>query len=155
MGERRLRRIAHGRKEFYHRAKNGIYDPMTYFHVVDALITQGPETFRTRDFVYRLSENCPQLAWDTTTVGRVLNDIAETLFEANGRHYLSTARRWNGMIYMVEPTPEGHAALVHLLDDLIEACKQLVELEKAGQAPQRINSPLLQCPSVAARAAVV
>lgn len=148
IGDRRLRRIAHGTKEFYHRAKNGVYDPMTYFHITWALYAIGGEPFRTRDFVEALRGSRPQLAWDTTTVGRVLNDIAETLEEANGRPYISTARRWNGMIYAVQQTPEAKAVLIRLLDDLMDLSEKLVELEKAGQAPRRMDSPLLQCSSV-------
>jgi len=149
LGTRRLRRIAHGRKEFFHRAKNGVYDPITYFHIVDELRQMNGEPFRTRDFVEILNNSRPQLAWDTTTVGRILNDIAETLQEANGAVYISTARRWNGMIYAVTPNAEVRAALIHLLDDLMLLSERLVELERAGQAPSRLNSPLLACPSVA------
>lgn len=148
IGERRLRRLAHGRKEFFHRVKNGIYDPITYFHVVDVLLTMGNDPFRTRDFVAKLQNARPQLAWDTTTVGRILNDLSESFFEANRRHYISTARRWNGMIYVIEPTPECFAAMLHLLDDLFILSSWLVDHEKRGEAPKRLNSPLTQCPSL-------
>jgi hypothetical protein len=148
VGERMLRRIAHGRKEFFHRTKNGVYDPITYFHVVDALLVQGPDVFRTRDLTARLRTTRTQLAWDVTTVGRVLADIAETLQRANGSSYISTARRWNGMIYAIDPSKECRAALLHLMDDLILLCDELIEEEQAGTPPKRLTSPLERCPSV-------
>lgn len=149
VGERRLRRITNGRKEYYHRSKNGIYDPITYFHIVDVLSGLSGDTFRTREFIELLASGRTRLVWDATTVGRVLNDIAESLEAANGRPYISSSRRWNGMVYMVDQGPEAKAALLNLLDDLIILCDQLIELEEAGKAPPRLNSPLLSCPSVA------
>lgn len=147
--ERRLRRVAHGRKEFFHRTKNGVYDPLTYFHILDALLELVPgRLFRTAEFVDYLDDTRPQLVWDTTTVGRVINDLAETFEEANKTAAIDSARRWNGMIYAVSDQPEHRAAMIALLDDLYRLCETLIAAEAAGEAPKRLNSPLLQCPSV-------
>jgi hypothetical protein len=149
VSDRRLRRVAHGRKEFFHRTKNGVYDPLTYFHVLDALLELVPgKMFRTADFVAFLEATRDQMVWDTTTVGRVVNDIAETLQEANGRAAIESARRWNGMIYSVTEEAEGRSAMVHLLDDLYKLAEDLIASEATGKAPKRINSPLLLCGSV-------
>ena len=148
ISERRLRKMAHGRKEFFHRAKNGVYDPITYFHIVEALLTQGSGAFRTRDLVERLTNSRPQLAWDATTVGRVLSDLSETLNEANGTVHISTARRWNGMLYAVTPNAETRAVLLRLIDDLMVLSEELVAAERENRAPSRMNSPLQRCPSV-------
>ena len=147
LSERRLRRIAHGRKEFFHRTKNGVYDPITYFHVLDALLNYGYEPFRTREFIVRLNETRPQLVWDTTTVGRVLNDISETIAEQNPTFFTAT-RSYDGMRYTLSQTLEAHTALLRLLDDLYRLAENLIAAEIAGEPPKRINSPLLQCPSV-------
>jgi hypothetical protein len=148
IGDRRLRRLAHGRKEFFHRAKNGIGDPITFFHIVDALIMDKGEPFHTRDLVVRLVSDSPQLGWDSTTVGRILNDIIESVSEANARTYISTVRHWDGTLYAVEQTPEARAVLFNLLDDLAVLCEELMEQERQGIQPSRLNSPLGRCPSV-------
>ena len=145
----KLRKIASARKELYHRTKNGIFDPVTYFHILDALLELVPgETFQTRDFVAYLSSTRDQLVWDTTTVGRVVNDIADNLEEANGVKVIDSARRWNGMLYSIRSDAESRAALYHLLDDLLRLSKEFIERENRGEAPKRIDSPLLSCPSV-------
>ena len=149
-GERRLRRIAHGRKEFFHRTKNGVYDPITYFHLIDALLEVTPGLiFRTADLTQHLNETHPQLVWDTTSVGRVISDIAETLEEVNGSRAIEFARRWNGMIYSVTADAEGRQALMNLMDDLYVLCEEMIQQEKNAHPPKRTDSPLLRCPSVA------
>jgi hypothetical protein len=147
--ERKLRRFVHGSFAFVHRSKNGVYDPMTYFHVVEALLQIEPDTyFRTNDLVGVLTDHQQNFIWDPTTVGRVLADIGETLEEKNNATYVATTRRWNGMMYSVTSALEGRAALVALLEDLFNLSEELVRQEMAGQFPKRTNSPLLQCPSV-------
>ena len=148
-GERRLRKVAHARLNLFHRAKNGVYDPITYFHVVDTLIEIVPgHTFQTRDMVDLLNQTRPLLVWDAPTVGRVLADLADTLNEVNGAKIISSARRWDGMIYSTPTNLEARVAMVHLLDDLIRLTSTVIEAEKRGEAPKRINSPLRDCPSV-------
>ena len=147
--ERRLRRIAHGRKEFYHRTKNGVYDPLTYFHVLDGLLEIIPGTlFKTDVFVNFLRDTRPQLVWDVVTVGRVINDMAESLQEVNGRAAITSTRRWDGYHYAISEMPEDRTALIHLLDDLYKLCESLLEAEAEGRPPKRLNSPLQNCASV-------
>lgn len=146
--DRRLRRLAHGRKEFFHRTKNGVYDPITYFHVVDGLLNFDQQPFHTRDFVAYLRQTRLQLVWDVTSVGRILNDIAEQLEEANGAKYFTATRRYDGTIYAVQETLEAKAAIWALLEDLYILSENMVKLEVEGQMPPRLNSPLNQCPSL-------
>ena len=147
--ERRLRKVATSRLHNFHRAKNGIYDPMTFVHVVEALLDTVPGSlWKTADFVEYLRETRDQLTWDPQTVGRVLADIAESLNDANAAKMLNQTRRWDGMYYDINTDLETKAALVHLLDDLMVVCARLREVEAKGKAPARKTSPLRECPSV-------
>lgn len=147
--DRRLRKIASGRVHYFHRAKNGVYDPMTFFYVVNALLEVVPGTvWKTAAFVAHLQWTCDQLTWDAVTVGRVLADIAESVNEKSGFKVLTPTRRWDGMYYDVNSNLETRAVLIRLLDDLIVLCDELREQESRGRAPVRLNTPLLKCPSL-------
>lgn len=147
--ERRLRRSGHGQRFFFHRTKNGVYDPLTYWHVLDTLLELHPdEFFRTVEFVAVLEDTRPQLVWDPTTVGRVLNDLAESLQEAEGEPVIKASRRWNGMIYMTPGKALLRGTMFALLDDLYKLCEALMEAEATGKPPKRLNSPMLLCPTV-------
>ena len=147
--DRRLRKLASSRVHNFHRSKNGVYDPMTFVHVVDALLNVIPGSlWKTADFVKYLRENYEQLTWDAQTVGRVLADIAESLNEKNAMKMLNQTRRWDGMYYDINGNLETKAALVHLLEDLFALCDRLREVESRGRAPGRFQTPLLECPSL-------
>lgn len=147
--DRRFREIKAQRKSLLHRVKNGVYDPLTYYHVLDALLDLQPGTlFRTTEFVPFLSETRQQLVWDTTTVGRVINDIAESLADANARRPIENTRRWNGMCYILSSEIEDRVAMENLLEDLAELGRQEIEAELSGTFPKRTQSPLTRCPSV-------
>lgn len=150
MTERRMRRVAHGRKNFYHLARNGVYDPITYYHIVDVLLNiPATDTFRTADLLKLLRDEKDMIVWDATTVGRVVTDIAESIFEKNGKKSVEWVRRWNGMLYAVDGDLESRTALVHLLEDLHHLVENLIDQERAGNFPKRTQSPLLSCPSLA------
>lgn len=147
----RHRTITRDRKTFIHRAKNGVYDPITFYHVLDALLDLKPDAmFRAVDFVRYLRESRQQLVWDSTTVGRVLTDIAESLSEANGRAPIDATRRWNGMTYSISAEPEDRMAMENLLDDLRGLCEAELAAELNGEFPKRTQSPMVRCPSVMA-----
>lgn len=146
---RRHREITHSRKTFIHRTKNGVYDPLTFYHVLDALLDLRPgEMFRAADFVNFLKNTRPQMVWDTTTIGRVITDMAESLNAANARAPIEAVRRWNGMTYLVSREPEDRAAMENLLDDLRIVSQEQLDEELKGNFPKRIDSPLRRCPSV-------
>lgn len=146
---RRSREIRANRKSLVHRVKNGVYDPLTYYHILDALLDLQPRMlFRTTEFVPFLAETRTQLVWDATTVGRVINDIAESLTEANARKPIENTRRWNGMNYIMSDEREDRAAMENLLEDLAELCRQDILQELTGAFPKRMESPLNRCPSI-------
>ena len=149
---RKERKFQRGRVHFYHRVKNGVYDPISYYHALDGLLNVVPgRLFRTAELVEYLDEHHGHLKWDSTTLGRILNDMAESLFEANGRRPITATRRWNGMCYLVSDHPEDRAAMVTLLEDLYDLCDEEITAEKAGEYPKRVESPLIRCPSIMAR----
>lgn len=138
------------RKELVHRPKNGIYDPITFFHVLDCLLEMKPGTlFTTREFVDgELRGHSQALAWDTVTVGRVIADMAESLHEANGTHPIEAVRRWNGMLYGVSKELEDRIAMENLLDDLATLSEEVTRLESESLPVTRGHSPMNDCPSV-------
>lgn len=149
VGVRRQRRAIHGDAAFVHRSKNGVYDPITHYHVLDAMMRLNPgEEFRTQDFVAYLNETKRQLVWDVTTVGRVLADIAESLYESYRSYVVTYTHRWNGMTYATPSHIEHRTILHNLLEDLYLSAQAVVDAEAEGNFAKRVDSPLLQCPSV-------
>lgn len=146
---RRQREIISHRNRFIHKMKNGIYDPMTFYHVLDALLDLLPDQFfRTADLIEYLNASRPQIVWDSTTVGRVVTDMAESLSEANRSKPIEWARRWNGQNYQVSSRPEDRKAMENLLDDLAILCEAEVEGEQGGAFVKRVQTPMSACPSV-------
>lgn len=150
--ERRTRRWSQTRRVAFHRVKNGIYDPYTFFHVVEELASLKPnQPFTSAEFAEYLNDNREYLYWDPVTVGRVLNDLRENFEEANRGERMQpivAQRYWDGMFYEVTDHPEARAALLNLLDDLNDASQNLYEQEADGKAPARLTSPLASCPSL-------
>lgn len=148
--ERRLREVKRERRRYVHRTKNGVYDPMTFYHIIDALLEQAPdEMFRTLELIEYLNESRQQLSWDATTVGRVINDMAESLNEKNATHPIAAIRRWNGTHYSVSARLEDRIAMENLMEDLAVLCEEEIEAELRGEFPKRITSPLSRCASLA------
>lgn len=147
--DRRLRKMAHGRVNYFHKTKNGCYDPITYYHVVAALMEIVPGSdFWTRDFVLLLQTTRPLLVWDVNTVGRILADIRDNLNETYSPKPIDSAPRWNGMMYRTGSSLQSRVALVRLLEDLTPVVEAFMRAEERGEPPKRLNSPLLECPSV-------
>lgn len=146
---RRVRRATTLNANLYHRAKNGVYDPITYYHVADALarLDAGQE-FRTQELMRHLRAVKPQIVWDATSLGRIVTDIAETLHETYGFTPIGYTKRWNGMTYDIIAHPKARQALVRLVDDLARLGEKTVENELAGNYEKRIRSPLERCASV-------
>src|SRR5687768_6361164 len=108
LSERTQRKMTRGKNEFIHRVPNGIHDPFTHFHIVDALLRVRPdELWKSRDLAKFMAENYKQMSWDTVTVGRILNDIAESIEQARPRDIqpaLRVAPRWDGNYFVTAPT---------------------------------------------------
>lgn len=142
----------HGQDEEYliHRPKNGIYDPITYYHVVDYLANVRRDVaFRSSHLVAALRIHKPQFVWDATTVGRIMNDLAETLNEVyDPVQVIRVQQTFDGRIYVVSAHTIAHVALVRLVKDLRDNARKVVAAELAGTAVKRVQSPLNNCPSV-------
>lgn len=149
LNPRRVRRVLQGRKHFVHPSRNGIYDPLTFYHILDVLLDLAPdELFRTTEFIHLLRETKPRFVWNTVTVGRVINDMAESLQNANGRPAIRMVQRWNGRNYVMSGQLEDRVAMENLLDDLHRLCEQTIEQEVSGTFQPRLETPMLSCPSV-------
>jgi hypothetical protein len=146
---RQIRRTREAEKNLFHRAKNGVYDAVTYYHVLDLLMKVDPgQDFKTADLVKLLTTETPQLTWDATTVGRVLMDLADTLQESTGRYIIGATKRWNGVVYDMPSHPANRVVLQRLHEDLLRLANQTIEDERKRVYPKRLDSPLIQCPSV-------
>lgn len=146
---RRARRATRNNIHFIHRAKNGIYDPLTYYHLLDALCRIGSgQEFRTAELLAHLKLVKPQLVWDGTVVGRVMSDLAESLHEAHGFTPIGYVKRWNGMTYDIIDHPSARDAMVRLLEDLEVLCEEHIAAELRGEDIKRLRSPLERCASV-------
>jgi len=150
--ERRMRRWATAKNAFFHRVRNGIHDPFTFFHVTETLLTVLPRNrFSAAELADHLNETKPVLAWDAVTVGRVLNDIRDSFRDANNHERFQpivSTRHWTGTQYEIADYPEARAGLIRLVDDLVQLGTQLREAEDQGEAPKRLASPLAACPSL-------
>lgn len=120
------------------KAKNGITDPFTYYHIVDELLSTRPgNLFTAREFTQALGKR--PLTFDPITVGRVLGDIAESLRDAYGIEVIHQLRSTDGRRYWTEFEFNQWLALERLLEDLERLC--------LAPAPDA-RSPLYRCPSV-------
>lgn len=149
LGTRRLRRLRSQRRKIRHIVSNGIHDPITHFHILDALLQTLPgQFFRTRDVVEYLEKRVPEMSWDPRTVGRVIYDMSESMEMKFGWKVIGATRRWDGSWFDITSHPEGRAAMESLLEDLGIMSERLIEQERNREAPVRLNSPLNDCPTL-------
>lgn len=119
--------------------KNGLTDPFTYYHVLDAIVEIPPgNLFKSHELVAMLGER--PLYFDRITVGRVLGDISESLRDSYGFEPIQSIRHWDGRRYWTTSDLEHRVAMERLLEDLEILCRK--------HEPST-NSPLYRCPSVA------
>ena len=155
--ERRLRQLEQRQKKIAHRAKNGINDPISFYQLLDAVLNiPVGEEFSAKSLAEHLNVVRPRLVWDPVTVGRILNDITESLAEINGPAHagIFTSRDWSGRYYQTVNDTEGWIAMMNLLDDLYPLAEQAMEDEASGHYPKRLESPLGKCASLLAMIAV-
>ncbi|HSE46745.1 MAG TPA: hypothetical protein VLA89_15595 [Gemmatimonadales bacterium] len=150
ISDRTVRRLRHGSTAFRHPARNGVYDPVTYYHIVEALLSVKPEIpFKSAEFTDWLNRERDFMSWDATSVGRILNDIHDNLVDLLGdESAFIVFRDWSAKYYETVSNPKGRAALLRLADDLARLAKEVVDQERAGPAVKRTESPLLHCPSI-------
>ncbi len=153
----RLRRWTKSRNNLFHRPKNGIYDPVTMFHLVDALVNiRGWQPFTAATFVGYLNQHKPMLCWDAVTVGRILGDLVESWNDAHSHvlfRPLVPQRLSRGREYQLTNYVEGRRVMFDLLDDLARLADDAIALELVGKPASRSSSPLGSCPSLTAERA--
>lgn len=151
--DRKMRAWTSARNKFTHRAKNGVYDPYTYFHLVEELSQLKPwQSFTASQFADWLNGTRPQFIWDAVTVGRILNDLRESWDESNpgARHQpLIVTRRWNGTYYETTDYASARAVLFALVEDLASVGEGVYTAEQEGRNLSRLVSPLSNCASLA------
>ena len=105
----------------FRKPKNGYNCQFTYFHILDALLDTIPGTMVKASELVDSLQNRP-MEFDSTTVGRVVADIAESINMVNGRPSIGHARYWDGTRYWTEAGFESRKSLENLLQDLIRLC---------------------------------
>ena len=150
--DRKERAWTKARLRYIHRAKNGINDPYTFFHLVDELTNVAPDKqFTAASLAEHLNRERPHIAWDPITVGRVLGDLIESWEEANpGRvnQPIDSKRSWHGAAYWMTSYEPARAVLFALLQDLTTIGEDVYNTEMIGSRAERRVSPLVSCPSV-------
>ena len=140
--DKQAKAIIRNRTTLAPKPKNGLTDPFTYYHVLDAILDLFPGNLvSTWDIVQQLQDR--PILFNVSTVGRVINDMAESLNLVNGQQSIFSIRHWDGISYWTKPTLESRVAMEKLLEDLELLCVQGAE--------KSIDSPLRRCPSVQMR----
>lgn len=148
--DRTIRRLRHGTAALRHPVRNGVYDPVTFYHVVEVLLSLAPaQPFTSTQLVRWLNDERDFMSWDATSVGRILNDIHDNLVDTLGSEDAFVAYRdWSNSYYETTNNPKGRAALLRLADDLARLSEAIVVQEKNGEIPKRLRSPMSDCPSI-------
>ena len=133
----------------HHLPRNGAYDAVTHYHVLDALMRVKPgQTFRSRELIAdELRPNVP-ISWDATTVGRVINDMGQALQDAYDMKIISPNRRFDGLWFDVSGKDVARVAMERLLEDLAILAEAELAEEAKGKFAKRLSSPMERCPSV-------
>ena len=122
----RVRQLRSNNKNFVKTPSNGLYDPMTYYHLVDFLL-QLPhgETWDSKDLTEALNLYKPQYNWDTRTVGRILGDLWESLDMASppGQCPVSRVNHSHHIYYAIQRFPHTATMLLDTLLDLSAVIK--------------------------------
>lgn len=121
------------------KSPNGLNDPFSYYHVVDILLNLKPGDLTKVSEISDLLAARP-IRWDNVTVGRIINDVAESLRITNGREPIQSRRYWDGTRYWTSSDIEDRVAMENLLSDLYVLCVN------GGQSDGA--SPVYRCPSV-------
>lgn len=144
-------KIHRQQKRFVHRTPNGFNDPITNYHLVEALLDADPEeSFTAGQLASWLNLNTPEILWDAVTIGRMLNTMIEYFIEANGEDLcpIERHRYYDGVFYRTTEGAARHKALKNLMDDLDRLCEAQVREEAKGEIRKRIDSPLMHCASL-------
>lgn len=140
-----------GSRHWSYRQANGLYDPLTYMLVLDAVANMAPDIeLRAKNLVVWLNQVAAQFQWDTITVGKVLSDLCDAFEDVLGEKHgiLERGRDYQGMFYLIHHTEEVARTYQALREELMG----LVQVEMVARVNHsgtpRLASPLLECPSV-------
>jgi hypothetical protein len=136
---------------WHYRAANGVYDPLTYLHVLDAVAGINPDIeLRSKALTEWLEENQKAFHWDPITVGKVLSDLEEAFEDKLGekRGLLEKGKDYKGHFYSIHHTPDVARLYKALRTDLMRLTELEMNSRSLNRKTQRLESPLLECPSV-------
>ena len=137
--------------EWRYRTPNGLYDPLTYLLVVDAIANIEPDIeLRTKNLVEWLNENYKQLRGDVITVGKVLMDIRESYEDVLGKKngMLEQGADYKGNFYRIHHDPDTAKVYYGLREDLMRLARLEIEKRNRGERTTDMVSPLRDCPTV-------
>jgi hypothetical protein len=129
----------------FHRARNGINDPLSQMLVIDALIRHRPGVrLRARYMTRHLRATKPYFIWDTQIIGRILGSLHDKSIVAY------TPYRWlpikasndqTGTIYFLTRHPETYRWLWKVMMQLrqISEDTMLAEAQKGETAGRKAN----------------
>ena len=134
-------------RHWRYRMDTGFFDPLTVFFVLAELFQIDVEVeLRAAPLTEHLSKTIPQAIWDSTTVGRVLADLAVSfeLIVGDGNGLLRPGRDAKGLFYHLQLSEETILLAHRVLDDL----RRLAAAAIANPDEKRGVSPLSECPSL-------
>lgn len=134
-----------------YRHPNGQFDPLTYLHVLDGVANIDPDIeLRSSRFTDWLNRTRTQFIWDPVTVGKVLSDLCDAFEGVLGvkQGLLERGTDYRGRFYRIHRTEEIAKTYHALREDLMRLVEDEMEQRQNRQRPQRLVSPLLECPSV-------
>lgn len=133
ISQRQLRKFR-SEGHWYYKTRNGIWDPLTCMHIVDALMNVVPGvSFTSNTLVALLERRVESFAWDAVTVGRILNELADGLtdvLDEGDLPFWVSGRKVNGRHYTVTETSAGWRVLHALRNELAMEARNYVESGK-------------------------
>lgn len=134
-----------------YRTPNGQSDPLTYLIVLDQIAHIDPDIeLRAIKLTPWLNEHSDSVVFDSVTVGKVLSDICDAFEDVlkakNG--LLERSRDWKGTFYRIHRNGETAALYWKAREDLMRLASAEMAARAAGNRPERLASPLIECPSL-------
>lgn len=133
------------RRNLTYPVKNGYGDPLSNALMLDVIARlRTGQVLRASTLTALLNAECPQVAWDAYTVGRMLSNLAASAAQAPlAVPPIEAASDWAGRYFTIDPTPEAHAWLIETLDTVGKLAATEVQNIRAGIGPEsRLVDPI-------------